>query len=125
MTILPGHRYITRDGWITPPLRPDLLGGANALMGSFGFTVEPSTIVAEYHEPGWVQVSDRLPTEADTDETGGIIWKWASGSTLAGKLDSRSRVDGLVAWHPLAKYSPPAPREIEAHGRTYVLKEDK
>lgn len=73
----------------------------------------------------WIPISERLPTREDADERGEVVWKWADGTTCTGRFgDSGDEDDPAVAWLPLAKYQPLIPREIEAHGRTYVLKEE-
>lgn len=103
-------------------------------MSTYIRCVECGILVTEHHESAsantlrWIPFSERRPTEADANEQGYVVARYESGAiqlAYANLLNRRLSIVGFAAWHPLAKHSPPIPGEIEAHGRTYVLKEDK
>ena len=58
----------------------------------------------------WIQISERLPTREDADETGEVVWKWKDGTLLTAPFDDRDNSDDApVAWLPIPKYAPPKP----------------
>ena len=58
----------------------------------------------------WIQISERMPTREDADETGEVVWKWKDGTLLTAPFDDRDNSDDApVAWLPIPKYAPPKP----------------
>lgn len=127
-----GKRYITRGGWVTPPLLEDagdtagfpfyvgdLLVSSNGddgnccwtLHGGIGGGENEMDLIAEYHEPapaGWILCSERMPTK----EEDVVLWIDAKDYAFRGEwhYSPQSRCQMVpIAWLPIPKFTPPEP----------------
>ena len=68
----------------------------------------------------WIPISERMPTRADADELGEVVWKWAHGGTSAARFGSHP--EGAVAWLPLPPYTPPKPGPTDTECKELIYR---
>ena len=71
----------------------------------------------------WIQISERMPTREDADETGEVVWKWKDGTLLTAPFDDRDNSDDApVAWLPIPKYAPPKPGPTDTECKELIYR---